>query len=493
MQLSSSTVKLVDSKEKFKAQGMYPTPDALAQQVLFDVFQDMRKPPEGLLEPSAGYGAFIIQAWDYWKNRLGSGKPLTVLVASTIAFENDTETYELLKQNIEEWCRKNRIQSRPSLYRKNFLLDHAPITKKMPKSTVVIGNPPWDEFTTRKHDNTALTSVRRIRETRSAESDKYKVLGLKNLYQAFLHELLSISASELRVAMVLPRQMLGDRSASVLRSNLINSGDLFISVYRNKDEPSFAFSEVDANFEIIVLDYRRASIANENKSAINVRRGFGRNWLKIFPCGSDLTIPSPLTQNSAAILRKILNCEPLEAWSETSGIHIRMGGTKCNDKAYDQALNGRKIRPYGLARSKKTSIVVNKILPNSKRKLKAALVPYDANIAESLVVLSSEDESMRAYLLLMLNSKAVELALHALRSNINLNIFRLLSLPIPPPGPLELRKAWELSSLARKGKLAFDEASDRMSREMFNLNTNDIDVLSEILPDHCEFTTYKAS
>ena len=163
-----------------------------------------------------------------------------------------------------------------------------------------------------------------------------------------------------------------------------------------------------------------------------------------------------------------------------------MGETKANDPFYSSCASGKTISPYDVNNLKISVLVVNKILPNSRRKLKAALIDNTREIAESLLVIKTTKCEVYPYLLLMLNSKPIELSLRSLVSNINLNIFRFYSLPIPEPTANIIHLAQSLFLKCRSGHINFDEASAILAKHVFNLTKAQTNFVNNTIPGHLQ-------
>jgi hypothetical protein len=79
-----------------------------------------------------------------------------------------------------------------------------------------------------------------------------------------------------------------------------------------------------------------------------------------------------------------------------------------------------------------TRVGVNNILPNSRRKLKAAVIPEGVLTSNSLILITGFTERLTIpFIVGCLNSMLTEYFLRPRLSNINLNNFRLLALPLP--------------------------------------------------------------
>ena len=444
-----------------------------------DYFAENLNLPTSILEPSAGKGDFIIEAWNTAVTQLDlNKKSIEQLVSRTILFENDENIFQDLKKNIARWCKENKIISKPILIKDNFLLNEGKYKLTYGKEPLVIGNPPWDEFTTRKHDGHS----EEMRTERAQEKELYKNSGFKNVYQCFLQKVLEIKSENLKLIFILPRQLLGDQSSTKLRESLIQSGLLRLNVYANKDYPEFYFEAVAGTAEILCLNYTRSQ-----KTGVEIRRNFTDKFQTIKPFGDDYTIPCPHISQSGAMLKKILSHSPLLSWNSDWSIKIKRGDVDYTDVNYKNAIGGRDFSAYQFEYStdKKATpvIVLNKILPDSRRKIKAAILKKNFNISDSLITISTGDKSLYPYLMLILNSRPIELVVRSLTSNINLNNYRLLSLPIPEPTDEMLQLAQKLCNECESGKISWDYASDLLTKKAYALDQKDLITLKNFYPD----------
>ncbi|AFX99938.1 Eco57I restriction-modification methylase domain-containing protein [Bdellovibrio bacteriovorus] len=464
-----------------KAQGMYPTPISLVKKSVHLSFSksDLKK-DYYLIEPGAGTGNYVIGYWECAFAALDK-RSMERLVANTICFENHKETFGILKSETEKWLRSKNIASRPSLIKDNFLLSAGKHIKTN-KPIFVIGNPAWDEYTTRKHDETNITEIKEIRNERNKEHEYFRSLGHKNVYQSFLHVIFSLSSAELTLSFVLPRQFLGDKSSSELRKEMLSSGVVKINSFKNKDNPEYEFECVDKNFEIILLTYKRTS--HRKSENLFVCRGLERTYFSISAIGEDATIPCPSSNEEIELNADLLSRHSLEEWADRYGVEISMGKVKHYEAGYNKALSGKTISPYDVHSGKTLKLVLNKILPNSNRKIKAALVSSNKDVNESLVEISCPNQEVLHYLYLMLNSKAIDSALRSLVSNINLNIFRLLSLPIPAPDEVALRQSRKLVDRILKDSIDPNRGSQEMSEKVFGVRASKLKMLEGIYFDH---------
>ncbi|MDO9181322.1 MAG: hypothetical protein Q7U04_02885, partial [Bacteriovorax sp.] len=218
--------------------------------------------------------------------------------------------------------------------------------------------------------------------------------------------------------------------------------------------------------------------------SVKVTRGLMDKYYDTRPIGEDLTIPCPKNNNDIKGIFELLETASLGSWVSEFGIDISMGKVKSNEHDYNSCLSGKKIQAYKIIKSQKYKLVVNKILPNSNRKIKAALVPSSARVNESLVEITCKNEEVLMYLFLMLNSKFVEGALRALMSNINLNIFRLLSLPIPKPNAANLKKAASLFAKIDSGIDNPNVLSMNFGESIYALQAKTINTLNSEYADH---------
>lgn len=464
-------------KSKKKSQGFYPTPRKLATKLLEEHFEKIEEIPTSILEPSAGEGDFVIQAWNIAITKLDlSKKEIEKMVSTTYLFENEKVIYSKLKKVISHWCEQLQVKSRPNIINDNFLINHNKYSIAYGKRPLVIGNPPWDEFTARKHDSS--TDLDSIRMERNIEKEKYKNYGYKNVYQCFLHEILQINSQELNLIFVLPRQLLGDLSSFSIREAFTIQGSLKLTVYANKDYPDFYFEAVARTAEILCLRFSRGI-----QKTIEIRRGFTDKYSKISTFGEDLTIPCPFDSGSSKTLLRILNFTKLDKWSEEYNITVKRGNVTYTNPNYKRAIGGRNFSAYQIQDYKYQNIVLNKILPDSRRKIKAAILKQGDNVSDSLITIKSDDSSIYPYLLLLLNSRAIELALRSVISNINLNHYRLFSLPIPAPTDLTMHLSQLLYNKCKKNQLDWEEASDILSSKIYGISINELKSLKEIFPD----------
>lgn len=462
-------------RAKKKATGFYPTPKSLVSRLVTDHVKQRKNLPTTMLETSAGQGDFILETWNVFIEEMNLDKrQIEKMVSTTILIENDRLIFNQLKKNVDKWCSEVGVRTRPQIHCDNFLLNGQNLLKDCGEDLLVVGNPPWDEFTTRKHDGEAANS----RSERMQEKIKYQSLGFKNVYQSFLHEVLTIDAKHLSLIFVLPRQLLGDLSAQDLRKNLVNSGSLKLTVYCNKDEPSFYFEAVARTAEILCVEYVRS-----NKKTVKIRRGFDSSFKQTIPYGSDYTIPCSFGKDLDKILERVLDSSPLSGWDFSMEVKVARGKVDYTDSNYKKAANGRTISAYQFEEGKSTDVILNKILPDSKRKLKAAILKTKDAISDSMLRINCKNQEAHPYLMLALNSRPVELALRSVISNINLNNFRLMSLPIPEPTERTLAKAKKLCKMSIKGEISWEHASDELAKDIYKLSKEEFDSLKESFPD----------
>jgi len=466
-------------KEWRKSQGFYPTPRLLAKRLIHDRLLNNSWLPNGILEPAAGFGDFILETWStLFEVRGLSPKQKNNLIANTILFENNKLIFKALQLNIETWCQERRLKSRPILFNVNFLLNGRSCLTSPPDNFLVVGNPPWDEFTTRKHDG--LDTIQSLRRERAQEKHHFSKMGFKNVYQCFLSEVLKISSHPLSLIFVLPRQLLGDRSSQDLRKQMINTGKLNLTVYCNKDEPSHMFESVARTAEILCVDYR-----SQSSIEVNIRRGFDTKFTAIKPFGKDWTIPCPYSSHAQTqtLLAHILKNASLFAWERDFEITVSRGQVDYTNRDYSKAFNGRTLIAYKFEDAESTDVIINKILPDSRRKLKAAIIRSHNNLSDSMLRIRCKNEKAHPYLMLLLNSRPIELALRSVISNINLNNFRLLSLPIPPPNTKVLSMAEDLCRQCLRKKLAWEDASDQLAQVVYRLRDEQLLPLRTLFPD----------
>jgi hypothetical protein len=464
-------------KAKKKSTGFYPTPAPLVRTLMENYFEKYSTLPETLIEPSAGHGDFIMHAWEVAIETFRLNKrQIEKMVETTILFENEKTIFRVLKRNIEIWCAEKGLRAKPELFQENFLLNGRTSLDRKFNDVLVIGNPPWDEFTTRKHDGDVAAEDGR--KERLEEKAKFQALGYRNVYQAFLHEILALETKCLGLVFVLPRQLLGDLSAESVRKQLVSTGSMDLSVYCNKDEPEFYFEAVARTAEILCLQYKTSA-----KKEVKIRRGFAGPFHKIKPYGADFTLPCPFKRGTEKLLSQILENSSLADWADDCEVKISRGKVDYTDRDYASALNGRTMTAYQFEEGPFTDVILNKILPDSRRKLKAAVLRTKDAVSDSMLRVTCKNSAAHPYLMLLLNSRPIELALRSVISNINLNNFRLLSLPIPQPTERAIAKAKLLCRKGLKGTISWEEASDQMARDIYGLSSSEFEPLQELFPD----------
>lgn len=472
--------------KKNKSQGMYPTPTLLTELLVRKFFtNEILTKSFSLVEPGAGDGNFILSYWDLC-NEVLDKRGVNKSVSKTIAFENNKETFSRLKARLSEWCKEHSVNSTPKLIQDNFLLSGEKHLENIEGELYFIGNPPWDEFTTRKHDDLTNSKVAGIRKEREKEGAIYRAKSLKNMYQAFLDKILEMSKFRyVSMLMVLPRQILGDKSSSGLRERMLLEGELKVNVYKNGENKNFEFPFVDRNFEICILNYHQSEQLEMLPSRfVKIARGMGGRYYKAVPVGDDLTIPCPKSKAEMPIVFSMLRNDPFGSWLDEYEVEISMGKVKHNDSNYKTSMSGKTITPYLIQGRGNYKLVVNKILPNSERKIKAALVPAHVVVNESLIEIRSDDQDVLKYLFLMLNSKFVDSTLRALMSNINLNIFRLKSLPIPLPTSLALKNSQKFVDLIISSRKNPNVASSKVCDVVYGLPKKGFGSIEKIYIDH---------
>lgn len=475
-----------------KSQGMYPTPTMLTDLLIRKFFTSEKLSQVFyFVEPGAGNGNFIISYWDLCYEMLDRSS-VNEAVSKTIAFENDKQTFSNLQERLSSWLKSHSITSRPKIIQDNFLLSAEKHLENIKNDIYFVGNPPWDEFTTRKHDDLNNAKVAGIRKERDSEGAIYRAKGYKNMYQAFLDKMLEAPKyGSISMLMVLPRQVLGDKSSSQLRETMLLTGELKINVYKNCDNKDLEFPFVDRNFEICILNYQQSDqLSLVPSSTIQIARGIDGKYHKAIPIGQDLTIPCPKSKIEMPLVFNMLKCDSLGSWLDEYEVEVSMGKVKHNDPNYKECVSGRTISPYQISGKGKYKLVVNKILPNSERKIKAALIPMNIDVNESLIEIRSDDQDTIKYLYLMLNSKHVDSTLRALMSNINLNIFRLKSLPIPKPTDLALKSSRKFVDKILARNQNPNEASSKVCDSVYGLSKKVIGDIEKIYIDHRVSDTY---
>ncbi len=460
-----------------KSTGFYPTPRALAKSAILDHLLRSKKPPEVIIEPAAGAGDLLLATWECLLEKYNLTKiQIEEIVANTFAYETDETIFEVMKENIRTWLKMKKINSRPQLILSNFLLHAYSMITKVDQDVLVVCNPPWDEFTTRKHD------YDENRTQRQQEKKLASGFGYRNLYQIFLDRILSIESQNLTLLFFSPRQLMGDLSAHPLRKILLDHGVCHFSVFKNSSIPQFRFDSVDPNLEIAVLSYMRSEYQAEHHAF--VRRGMEQQYQPTRIHHDDCTIPCPPSNESSILMNKILSQQALSGWTCENKISVSRGKVDYQCINYADATNSRNTNAYNYETAgETTSLIVNKILPNSKRKVKAAIIKSSEPLSDSMLRISIEERELQDYLLLILNSRPVELALRSLTTNINLNNYRLLSLPAPVPTTSQLRKARDLCKKCHQGTLSWERASDEIAQDVFCLSLVEIECLRKLFPD----------
>jgi hypothetical protein len=360
-----------------------------------------------------------------------------------------------------------------------------------PGFSVIVGNPPWDtiepkvsEFyqqktgvktpPKRKQIDRWLESSQKIK----AEFDDWKLSinqyadgvrksgyelqkGKVHTYAYFIERSMQTLQAGGLLSYVVKLGLYGDEMVGGLRGYLFtrNTVSSMWVFKKNKIGKDKLFAKVDSNEKFLVFNCEKKFSGNYSVNAKNIKElsditvNF-EDWqsstipadlnelnivqvfdseatsnickkMSIAPTIKSLGVTITTELNTTSHRKYFSEHEsqiPIYSGYEVQHYNCRQPSTWCNDERIRDS--------YTTATAAK--IGVNKILPNSRRKLRASIIPEGSLTADSvLVICGIDDVRMRNLVLASLNSLLTEYKLRPLLSNMNLNIFRLEALPIP--------------------------------------------------------------
>jgi len=356
---------------------------------------------------------------------------------------------------------------------------------------IIVGNPPWETIKPKLPDFYRMKTGEETPPNRTkldtwidgdsklsneyehwesgirAYADSVREAGFKNqsgevyTYAYFVERSVQCLQKDGLLAYIVKLGLFGDKGTSKLRNFLFreNTTDKAWVFKSNKVPDATFFPRVDPNEKFVIFNTRKTKTTTYQFMAKNI--GAVKDLSYDFESWQKYSIPSGLdelsnvniydSQARRSISEKIMNFPTVKSVGLSVGSEIHLTNERkffSTSKTSVPIYKGDEVRHFQLSapanwcRSEKklseyasasiARIGVNDILPNSRRKVRAAIIPEGVLTANSILVVTgfADDDQMKLALA-SLNSMITEFVLRPRLSNIHLNNFRLEALPIP--------------------------------------------------------------